>query len=393
MSTEILSPPQSDLSQMYLQVRSHTEKLCEPLQIEDYIPQPAAFVSPPKWHLAHTSWFFETFLLLPHLPGYKVYHEDFSFLFNSYYNAVGNRVFRADRGNITRPGVKEVYTYRAHVNDHMQQLLDRVDLSEELLDLVILGLQHEQQHQELLITDLKYILAHNPIFPVYKEGFSLVNQVESPQHYSQISEGVYDIGFDGRGFHFDNELGRHKYYIHDFEIRRSLVTNGEYLAFMEDKGYHRADLWLDEGWSWKETNQITSPLYWYLIDGQWHQYTLSGLMIVDPAAVLGHVSFYEAAAFADWAGGRLPTEFEWEVASHTFSWGLRWEWTNSAYLPYPGFKKARGALGEYNGKFMVNQKVLRGGSAATSPRHSRKTYRNFFHPPFGWQYTGIRLVK
>ncbi len=377
----------------YSSVRTYTEELCRPLQIEDYIPQPVAYVSPPKWHLAHSSWFFETFLLKPHLADYLLFDADFSYLFNSYYNAVGDRVLRADRGNITRPGVDEVYRYRSYVDRHMKDLISTMS-SEDVRSLVILGVQHEQQHQELLITDLKYILGHNPVFPIYQDGFTWANDTHSSDEgFLTLDEGVYEIGFAGDGFHFDNELGRHKYYLHSCDIARSLVTNGEYLAFIEDGGYDESSLWLDEGWNWLQTNRHHSPLYWHQLDGQWHQYTLSGLKTIYPQAVLCHINFFEAAAFAEWAGYRLPTEFEWEAASDFLDWGLRWEWTHSAYLPYPGFDKAPGALGEYNGKFMINQMVLRGASSATSPGHSRKTYRNFFHPHLGWQCTGIRLAR
>ncbi|MEM7658109.1 MAG: ergothioneine biosynthesis protein EgtB [Bacteroidota bacterium] len=389
----LLSLPQAQLREQFLSVRSHSEALCAPLEIEDYVPQPVPFISPPKWHLAHTTWFFEVFLLETFLPDYQTYHPDFSFLFNSYYNAVGDRVFRADRGNITRPGVQEVYAYRTHVNEAMLRLLEREDFSERMGQLLILGLNHEQQHQELLITDLKYTFGHNPIFPVYREDFSLVNQYNERSGWVEVPEGVHEIGFQGAGFHWDNELGRHKVYLHAAELSTALVTHGEYLAFMADEGYKRADLWLDEGWSWVNEGQHRAPLYWHQIDGEWHHYTLAGLKKVDPNAILCHVNLYEAAAFAEWKGMRLPTEFEWEAVADQLQWGHRWEWTNSAYLPYPNFSKPPGAIGEYNGKFMVNQKVLRGGSTATSPGHSRKTYRNFFHAHLQWQCMGVRLAR
>lgn len=376
----------------YSSVRAHTEALCAPLQVEDYIPQPVDFVSPPKWHLAHTTWFFEEFLLKTHLHGYKIFHADFSYLFNSYYNAVGKRVLRTDRGNLTRPGVKEIYKYRAYVDEHVKILLGS-NQSAELEELLVLGCNHEQQHQELLITDFKFILGHNPIWPVYKEGFSLVKQYNESAGNLTVNEGVYEIGFQGNSFHYDNELGRHKVYLHDFEISKALVTNGEFLDFIKDGGYQRSELWLDEGWSWIQNNQSVAPLYWHHIEGDWFYYTLDGLQPIDPKTILCHVNYYEAWAFAEWKGMRLPTEFEWEVASNQFKWGHRWEWTSSAYLPYPGFAKAEGAIGEYNGKFMVNQMVLRGGSTATAPGHSRNSYRNFFQTHLGWQCTGIRLAK
>lgn len=380
------------LREKYLKIRNRTEALCKPLQVEDYVPQPVPFASPPKWHLAHSTWFFEEMILKKNLKSYKEYHPDFGFLFNSYYNTIGQRTFRADRGNITRPGVSEVYAYRSYVNEHMMELFDQ-DLSPELRELIELGLNHEQQHQELLITDLKYTLGHNPIFPVYDENTNFLADKNLFSNWISIEEGIYEIGHDGDAFCFDNELNKHKVYLHPFEISNALVTNGEYMQFIEAGGYSRFECWLDEGWSWLNENQINSPLYWHKINGKWHYYTLAGLKEVDLDAILGHVSFYEAQAYAAWKGFRLPTEFEWEAASRFLDWGKRWEWTNSAYLPYPGFRTAAGAVGEYNGKFMINQMVLRGASVATSPGHSRKTYRNFFHPHFQWQYSGIRLVR
>jgi ergothioneine biosynthesis protein EgtB len=374
-------------------VRQYTESLCRPLQPEDMVPQPVSFVSPAKWHLAHTTWFFEEFLLRPNLAGYKCFCEDFSYLFNSYYNTVGKRVLKADRGNITRPGVDEVYEYRKHVDAAVEQLLSHSDLDSEVLALLELGLNHEQQHQELLLTDIKYILGHNPIFPVYQDGCSLVTQQNSHPGWIQIDEGVYEVGFAGDGFHYDNELGRHKVYIHETQLNKSLVTVGEFLEFMNDGGYGNHNLWLDEGWAWVNKSTTNAPLYWHQVDGEWWHYTLSGFKPVDEQHILGHVNYYEAWAFAEWKGMRLPTEFEWEIASDRIGWGQRWEWTGSAYLPYPGFAKAEGAIGEYNGKFMINTMVLRGGSSATAPNHSRPTYRNFFHPKTQWQCTGIRLAK
>lgn len=380
------------LKEKYLEVRNRTEALCKPLQIEDYVPQPVAFASPPKWHLAHSTWFFEEMILKRNLDSYREFHPDFGFLFNSYYNTIGERTFRADRGNITRPGVSEVYAYRAYVDGGMMELLSK-EISNELRELIELGLNHEQQHQELLITDLKYTLGHNPIFPVYDESFNLLADSNTSYGWLAMEEGVYEIGHDGDAFCFDNEMNIHRVYLHEFEISHALVTNGEYMEFMEAGGYSRFECWLDEGWSWLNENQITSPLYWHKINGKWHYFTLAGLKEVDPDAILGHVSYYEAQAYASWRGLRLPTEFEWEAASENLDWGKRWEWTNSAYLAYPGFKTAAGAVGEYNGKFMINQMVLRGASVATAPNHSRKTYRNFFHPHFQWQYSGIRLAK
>ena len=380
------------ITEKYTACRERTLTLCEPLKTEDYIPQPVAFVSPAKWHLAHTTWFFEEFILSKNVPDYGRFHTDYSYLFNSYYNSVGERTLRADRGNLTRPTVAEVYEFRAHVDAHMRTFLKQ-KISKNVSDLLMLGINHEQQHQELLITDLKYILGHNPTFPLYAEGESLVNDHEKEHGWFLIDEGVYEIGFDADGFCYDNELGRHKVYLQNFEISKSLVSNGEYMQFIKAGGYDNFDLWLDDGWAWIQTENITSPLYWHLIDDEWYQFTLGGLKKVDPGEVLCHVSFYEAAAYAEWKGMRLPTEFEWEIASGQLDWGKRWEWTNSAYLPYPKYNKAAGAIGEYNGKFMVNQMVLRGASVATSTGHGRSSYRNFFHPHYQWQFSGIRLAK
>jgi len=385
--------PKMSLAEHYHTVRKKTELICSHLQTEDYVPQPVAFVSPPKWHLAHSTWFFETFLLTEYLPDYRVYNDDFGFLFNSYYNNVGKRVFRANRGNITRPSVAEVYSYRQYVDMHMDLLLQLKGGEPTVHSLIELGLQHEQQHQELLVTDIKYILGGNPIFPVYSEDITWESQQNDTGGFVTIAEGIYDIGHNGEGFSFDNEHGRHKVYLHEFEIANALITNAEYLEFINAGGYTNFNYWLDEGWSWVTENKINAPLYWYNIEGEWHNYTMAGLQKVNPDAILTHVSFYEAAAYAEWKRMRLPTEFEWETAAAQLNWGNRWEWTHSAYLPYPNFAKPDGALGEYNGKFMINKMVLRGASCATPAGHSRSTYRNFFHAAERWQFTGIRLVK
>lgn len=382
-----------DLINQYSDVRAYTEQICKPLQTEDYVVQVAEFASPAKWQLAHSSWFFETFVLLPHLPEYKLFNIDFPYLFNSYYYNAGDRVLRAKRGNLTRPTTNEVYAYREYVDTAMGQLLQQ-KLDAEMVQLVTLGLHHEQQHQELLLSDIKYMFGQNPLFPAYDVETSLLDQESNRESgHVKISEGVYTIGYQGDGFCFDNELGVHKVYLHDFEIQKGLVTNGEYIEFIEAGGYMDFNLWLDEGWSWLKQNQVSKPLYWHQLDGQWMHYTLKGFQKIKENDILKHISFYEAMAFAEWKGMRLPTEFEWEIASSQLNWGKRWEWTNSAYLPYPGFKKAPGAIGEYNGKFMINQMVLRGASISTSPKHSRPTYRNFFHPNAQWQFTGIRLAK
>jgi len=375
----------------FTQTRAYTEALCKPLHPEDYTPQSAEFASPPKWHLAHTSWFFEEMILKNHVKDYKEFDVSFGYLFNSYYNSLGQRIERQNRGLITRPDVDTIYNYRAHVNTSMRQLLNGSD-SETIKTLTILGINHEQQHQELLLTDLKYTFSQNPIHPTYAEQ-NFVNQYNIEQGWLKIKEGIYTIGHNGEGFCFDNELAQHRVFLEPFKISKSLVTNGEFMDFIKSGGYDDPKYWLDDGWHWINTHAIKQPLYWILNNGEWYQYTLSGLQKVDPDALLSHISFYEASAFAFWKGMRLPTEFEWEVASKQLHYGQRWEWTNSAYLPYPNFETAKGAVGEYNGKFMVNLMVLRGASSATSKDHSRPTYRNFFAPETQWQFSGIRLAQ
>jgi ergothioneine biosynthesis protein EgtB len=376
----------------YQITRAYTELLCKPLEIEDYIPQAADFTSPPKWHLAHTTWFFEEMILSKHLDEYVVFDNSFGFLFNSYYQGIGDRAVRSQRGLITRPTVEQVYAYRHYVDKHIQKLLIQ-DTPETVEALVVLGINHEQQHQELLLTDLKYTFSFNSTFPAYDENKSLIADHNTLEGWVSIDEGVYDIGYTGDEFCFDNELGAHKVYLHDYAISQALVTNGEYIDFIDSGAYQNFQYWLDEGWAWVCQHDIRTPLYWQKIDGEWFYYTLAGLRPIDRDAILSHVSYYEANAFANWKNMRLPTELEWEVASKHFDWGKRWEWTSSAYQPYPNFNISEGAVGEYNGKFMINQMVLRGASVATSTGHSRSTYRNFFHPHFQWQYSGIRLVK
>jgi ergothioneine biosynthesis protein EgtB len=376
----------------YLETRQQTERLCEPLEVEDYIPQAVEFASPPKWHLAHVSWFFEEMILRKYLPGYPVFDEDFNFLFNSYYQTCGERAIRAERGLMSRPTVDRVYQYRQHVDRYMTRLLSSA-MTDEVMGLVTLGINHEQQHQELLLTDLKYVFALNPVCPVYEKESNLVADINHEEGWLDFDEGVYEIGHRGDGFCFDNELANHKTYLTDYRISRSLVTNGEFMEFIEGGGYQNFQHWLDEGWAWVNNQRIEYPLYWQKSGEKWFYFTLAGLKPVDPQAILAHVSYYEAYAFASWKNCRLPTEFEWEAASGHFGWGKRWEWTSSAYQPYPGYAVSQGAVGEYNGKFMVNQMVLRGSSVATAKGHSRKTYRNFFHPFHQWQYSGIRLAR
>ena len=408
--------PYADLCAFYDKVRSYTEALCRPLETEDYIPQPVVDVSPPRWNIAHTTWFFEEMILKKFAPSYQVFDPNFGFLFNSYYNSIGKRTARDHRGNLSRPTVKHVFEYRHYVDEEMNKLLagtggdatlterasaqiagmfpDGRISAREIEQLTILGLNHEQQHQELFLTDLKYTFSLNPRFPVYREDFAIEEKTESgAESFVELEGGIYDIGYDRDGFCFDNELARHKVYLNDFEISKRLVTNIEFLEFIQDGGYSDHRLWHSEGWDWVNQNQVDSPLYWHQRDGEWFHFTLAGLRPLPLDAPVCHISFYEAAAFTEWREMRLPTEFEWETASDKFNWGLRWEWTNSAYLPYPGFKKVAGAVGEYNGKFMINQMVLRGASVATPEGHSRKTYRNFFHPHLRWQFTGIRLAR
>lgn len=376
----------------FLETRKHSEDICQPLEIEDYVVQPVIDVSPPKWHLGHTTWFFEEFVLKPYAKNYTLFDEDFSFVFNSYYETVGKRVVRSDRGNLSRPSVKKVYEYRKYVTEGIKKFLE-TSQSKEVNTVLEIGIHHEKQHQELLLTDIKYILGNNPLLPTYSKTFEDYPIESHQQDWITVEEGIYEIGHNSSDFCFDNELGRHKVYLHSFEISNKLVTNREFIEFIKAGGYQRFDIWHAEGWDWVSQNQIVAPFYWHNIDGEWHNYTAQGLQKVKEEAPLTHISYFEAFAFAQWKGLRLPTEFEWEAAQAFFPWGKRWEWTESAYLPYPNYQKADGALGEYNGKFMVSQKVLRGGSVATPVKHTRHTYRNFFHPQLRWQFTGLRLAK
>jgi len=409
----------TNLLEKYLSVRRRSESICSPLTPEDHVVQPIVDVSPPKWHLGHTTWFFEAFILCDHLPGYEVFHPEFAYLFNSYYESKGDRMVRTNRGNMTRPSVREVLAYRTYVDSHIEKFLEN-GTSESLEKILILGLQHEEQHQELLMYDIKYILGNNPLFPVYRQSAeSGAHAVAGPVNWLEIPEGTYDIGFEGEGFSFDNEHGRHKVFLHASALADRLVTNAEYLAFMQDGGYEDFRYWLSDGWDWVNNQQVSAPFHWHRDGADWKSFSLNGgLNELNPEAPVSHISYYEAAAYAKWSGHELPTEFQWEVAAglygnpesgnllendllealpaspgnHQF-YGDLWEWTSSAYLPYPYYKAPEGALGEYNGKFMVNQMVLRGGSCATPKDHIRKTYRNFFHAPLRWMFSGIRLAK
>lgn len=381
------------LRRQYLDTRRYTETLCEPLETEDYIPQPIVDVSPAKWNIAHTTWFFEEMILKNFVEGYRVFDEQFAFLFNSYYNTIGERTVRDRRGDLSRPTVRTIFEYRRYVDEQMSALLSR-DVSGEVHELVLLGLNHEQQHQELFLTDLKYTFGVNPLMPAYRPETVPENDIaKGSGNFIAVPGGMVEIGHAGDGFAFDNELARHTVFLNDFSISDRLVTNSEFAEFVDAGGYRDHELWHAEGWDWVTSNNIGSPLYWHLHEGVRHHFTLGGSKPLAPDAPVCHISFYEASAFAEWKGCRLPTEFEWEAASGRFDWGQRWEWTNSAYLPYPGYRKAAGAVGEYNGKFMINQMVLRGASIATPAGHSRHTYRNFFHPHLRWQFTGIRLAK
>ncbi|WP_218079658.1 ergothioneine biosynthesis protein EgtB [Anthocerotibacter panamensis] len=402
----------------YHSVRALSEQLCLPLAIEDYVIQSMPDVSPPKWHLAHTTWFFETFLLAPWLPGYTLFHPQFGYLFNSYYEAVGVRYPRHQRGLISRPTVEEVYRYRYYVDQAMGALLADCSaaLWPKLADLLTLGLHHEQQHQELLLMDIKHILATNPLRPVYRPQTPQILTGVAPLPWQTYPAGIREMGWEGPGFHFDNEGPRHRVFLEEYQLAQRLVTNGEYLAFMADDGYARPELWLAEGWSTTQQTHWQAPLYWEQVAGEWWQMTLAGMRQVVEYEPVCHLSYYEADAYARWAGKCLPTEAQWEAAIQGFTlagnlldsgvlhpapaapgtqqwFGDVWEWTQSAYQPYPGYRPNPGALGEYNGKFMCNQYVLRGGCCVTPADHLRLTYRNFFPASARWPFTGLRLAE
>ena len=407
---------QEPITDRFHTIRRVSERLCDPLVIDDYLLQSNPDCSPPKWHLAHTTWFFETFVLAKHEPGYRPHHSDFSYLFNSYYDAVGERWPRPARGLLSRPTVAEVYEYRRAVDDRVARLLTTADdRTRSMIDPILeLGLNHEQQHQELLLTDLKNAFALNPMAPVYCHtthpaiGSTLAK-------WNSLPAGVRWIGNDGDGFAFDNETPRHRVFVDAYRLASRPVTNEEFLDFIADEGYQRPGLWLSDGWVSCQAHRWKAPLYWQQSASGWNTFTLAGVRPLNPAEPVCHISYYEADAFARWAGARLPTEAEWETAAVDYPvegnfldsghyhpipdsgggqfYGDIWQWTASPYVAYPGFRPAAGALGEYNGKFMCNQMVLRGGSCATPSDHTRRTYRNFFPPDARWQFSGVRLAK
>lgn len=404
----------------FSRIRSQTTEITSLLETEDHVSQPVIEASPPKWHLGHTTWFFEAFILKIYKTNYKEFHTSYSYLFNSYFKRTGKAWHCEKRGWITRPTVDDIMQYRKYVDEQFHEFLENYHReSTQIQYLIELGLNHEQQHQELLLYDIKYILGHNPIFPVYHNpGFSYEDLPASQPEWLDIDCGEVDIGQAGDHFYFDNETSRHRIYLPPFRIMNRPVNNREFLEFMEQGGYKNFEYWLDNGWNWLCDNHISSPEYWTKIDGKWYEYHLDGLKPLEDEAPVMHISFYEADAFARWKGFHLPTEEEWEVACNIFSpdipedanlletglyrtipgkdyqfFGNVWEWTGSAYRPYPGFKQATGNAGEYNGKFMINQMVLRGGSAVTPKDHIRSTYRNFFYPEKRWMFSGFRLAE
>jgi ergothioneine biosynthesis protein EgtB len=420
MGTVLEAAGSTTLAERYARVRQFSEALCEPLATEDYVVQSMEDVSPTKWHLAHTTWFFETFILRPHVQAYREFDPSFAFLFNSYYVQAGERHCRAQRGYISRPTVAEVFAYRRHVDAAMAQLLDAGDagVAPEIEPLVEIGLNHEQQHQELMLTDIKHVFGVNPLRPAYRQQPTHAVAAAPPMGWVGFAGGVHRIGHDGAGFAYDNEAPRHRVYLEPYALATRLVTNGEYLDFMRDGGYERAELWLSMGWATVQENDWSEPFYWERRDDEWWHYTLGGMQPVEAAGPVTHLSYFEADAYARWAGARLPTEAEWEIAASGIEvegnfagdgvphpaaaahaaglqqmFGDAWEWTQSQYVAYPGYHPPPGALGEYNGKFMCNQFVLRGGSCATPPGHVRRTYRNFFPPEATWQFTGLRLAR
>ena len=410
-----------DLAGRYRWVREFSEKLCQTLEPEDCVVQTMPEVSPTKWHLAHTSWFFETFILKEALPDYRPIHPQYAYLFNSYYNAAGKMHCRPKRGLISRPTLRETLEYRHQIDGLMDAIFQKPAILEKFAPRVVLGLHHERQHQELILTDIKHLFSENPLRPAFRERSAQESTAVPLTRWETFPAGVYEVGYAGSEFHFDNEGPRHRQFVEAFQLAPRLVTNGDYLEFIEDGGYQRPEFWLSLGWYTVSEQRWEAPLYWEKRDGNWSIFTLAGMRVLDASEPVCHVSYFEADAFARWAAARLPTEFEWEVAAANLPYagnfvenerfhprqvaeiaasqplaqmfGDVWEWTSSSYSPYPGYWPTGGALGEYNGKFMCNQYVLRGGSCATSQSHIRKTYRNFFPPNARWQFMGIRLAK
>ena len=408
-----------DLMLRLKKVRAQTESLCSPLQIEDYVVQASDFVSPPKWHLAHTTWFFETFILLPFAPGYQAFYPAYAHLFNSYYETAGTFFPRPQRGWLSRPTVAEVYRYRQHVDDALHTLLDKLprQFEADILTRVQLGTEHEIQHQELLLMDIKYNFCVNPLRPAYQPQVQPIATFPLEMTWHTFAGGLIETGYGGTRFCYDNEQPRHQSFTNDFSLSNRLVTNQEYLDFIADGGYQRADLWLSDGWRTINTQNWKAPLYWVGADHQWQQFTLSGMQPLNPHEPMVHLSYYEADAYARWAGKRLPTEVEWEYAASTLSiagnflesgllhpqaaqqsgltqlYGDVWEWTQSPYTPYPGFRPLPGTLGEYNGKFMSDQMVLRGGCCVSAQDHLRASYRNFYRAADRWMFSGLRLAE
>jgi len=393
---ETSEPPA--LRERFLVTRAHTEHLCEPLEPEDFVVSSMPDASPTKWHLAHTSWFFETFLLGPHAPAYRSPDARYAFLFNSYYVQAGERHCRAQRGLATRPTVRQVFEYRRHVDEAVVALCDRLDgdPTHPAGAIIELGIQHEQQHQELLLTDIKHLFWMNPMRPAYR-CLPDAERTVQPLQWQDVAGGVKQIGHNGDGFAFDNELPQHREFLEPCRVATRLVTNSEFLQFIDEGGYRRPELWLSAGWAAVQAGNWQAPLYWEAADGGgWREFTLAGDGGVNPGAPVCHVSYYEADAFARWAGARLPTEAEWETVARDYGaaqlYSDCWQWTQSAYTAYPGYVPATGAIGEYNGKWMSDQWVLRGGSCATPASHARVSYRNFFPSTARWQFSGIRLA-
>jgi ergothioneine biosynthesis protein EgtB len=413
---QLAPPPRMNPDNRYRLVRNATRALAEPLEPEDYVVQSMPDASPAKWHLAHTTWFFEEFVLQNAVPGYVFHDDQFRYLFNSYYNTVGPMHSRPHRGLLSRPTVEQVMAYRASVDERMNTLLQRRDLAPAMVEIITLGLNHEQQHQELLLTDIKHLFSCNPLLPAYVRQAAKPSRPSPPLSFQSFDGGLIEIGHSGDGFSFDNELPRHRTYTAAFRLANRAVTNGEFLEFVRAGGYENSVHWLSDGWATVQSEGWKRPFYW--TKSLEEEFTLTGLRELNAHAPVCHLSYYEADAFARWSGARLPSEIEWELAANGMAmrgnfvenrrwhpeapdpggsllqmFGDVWEWTQSAYAPYPGFKPAGGSLGEYNGKFMVNQLALRGGSCATPASHIRSTYRNFFNPAARWQFTGLRLAK